>query len=234
MSTPNKCPGRSAAPDILLSFILAELPKITGLLNSNKSVTAVSRKACLSVVQECVAAATLLQKKQKSADPDATIITGASESDGALASIRDEIAKLREDLHRTSAAVVPGPPGPPTSYAAAAASRAGGTARPAIKTPRTRPAIIVQSGDSTVTSSKEVLSEWRKAVSFKDSSYAPAKVQVVSNNKVRVEFDSEVQRDETLRKLDLATSIRAEPARRRLPLVICKGVAKDIASDNLT
>ena len=48
-----------------------------------------------------------------------------------------------------------------------------------------------------------------------------------------MEFDSEVQRDETLRKLDLSTTIRGEPARRRLPLVIVKGVSKDLANEDL-
>ena len=70
----------------------------------------------------------------------------------------------------------------------------------------------MESGVPEIKSAKEVTDAWRKGVSFRDACFAPAKVQRVSNNKIRVEFDTDSQRQQALKKLESVTELRAEPA----------------------
>ena len=102
-----------------------------------------------------------------------------------------------------------------------------------VKIPKSRPALVIESASSDVTSSKDVVNVWRKGVSFKDVNFAPAKVQPVSNGKVRVEFDNVSQRDIALNKLKSVSNVKGEPARRSRPLVIVKGVSKDVSEDDV-
>ena len=156
------------------------------------------------------------------ADHDATIIE-KSDSDAVIAVVREEVSRLRDDiLARLPPAGV--------SYAAAAAAP---KKTPTVKTPASRPALVLQSADAGVKTGKDVLDAWRQGVSFKDACFAPAKVQRVSNNKIRVEFDSDSQRDETLRKLASVKKLKAEPARRLRPLVVIKGVSKGVTKEEI-
>ena len=136
--------------------------------------------------------------------------------------MREELAKFREELVQRP---------PVVSYAAAVASTSASASdvkRPKIKTPVSRPAIVIGSSSSDVKTSKDVIGVFRKDVKFTDVAFAPAKVQPVSNGKVRVEFADVSQRDVTLKKLSGVTSLRAEPARRVRPLVVLKGVSRDV------
>ncbi|CAG4990264.1 unnamed protein product [Parnassius apollo] len=58
-------------------------------------------------------------------------------------------------------------------------------------------------------------------------------VEPVSNNKLRVEFDTETQRNDTLTRLEGKTGIKAEPVRKLRPMVILKGISKDVPADDL-
>ena len=165
--------------------------------------------------------------QSKLSDPDCTIVSGSVHD--AASDIRDvvreEIAKLREELVRRPAAAAASEA--PVSYAAAAAKRTK------VKTPVSRPAIVLKPEADDVKSSKDVLSVWKKSVSFKDATFAPARVQSVSNGCVRVEFDDVHQRDATLTKLQSVTSVSAEAARRARPLLIIKGISKDVRSEDV-
>ena len=55
----------------------------------------------------------------------------------------------------------------------------------------------------------------------------------MSNNKVRVEFDNVNQRDVTLKKLKSVRSLTAEHAKSRRPMVILKGITKNVNTDDL-
>ena len=149
---------------------------------------------------------------KKLPDPDSTTIESYSDSN-ISALIREEFTKLRAELSEQ-----------PKTYAATASE--GIPKMPKIKTPASRPAIIISSVNES-NGSKDTADAWRKSVSFKDSSFAPVKLQHVSNNKVRVEFETEEHRHTALVKLQAVPELRGEKARRQRPLVIIKGVNKE-------
>ena len=198
------------------STSFSDLPTTSAKSSKANQSPPQNRQSITKAAESIQRAANLL--KDKLPDPDAT--TSAVDADTILSTIREEFGKLREDIKSERS--------PPTvSYAAAAAKKP--TKAP---TPKSRPAIIVSASDSNK-SRAEVATAWRKEVSFKDTSFAPSRVTSVSNNKLRVEFDSIAERDEALRRTSTAANIRAEAAHRRKPLVAIKGISKDIESEHL-
>lgn len=119
----------------------------------------------------------------------------------------------------------------PPTYAQIASSKV--TSPPKDTKPKTKPSIIVfPSSDDK--SRKQVSEQWRNSINFKTVSYAPAGIQPVGKNRLRVEFDTVDQRDETLKRLESSTEIRAEPSRKLKPMIILKGVTKQTPTDELT
>lgn len=55
--------------------------------------------------------------------------------------------------------------------------------------PITKPALIV-SPTVNVKNSEETLTKWKKGINFKNTNFSPSGVKLVSNNKIRVEFDT--------------------------------------------
>lgn len=100
------------------------------------------------------------------------------------------------------------------------------------KTRVNKPAIIVfpTTEDKNRT---EVAEEWRKRVHFKKVNYAPAGVRNIGKNRLRVEFDTAAQRDETLQRMQPSDSIRAEPSKQLRPMIILKGISKHTPSEEL-
>ena len=84
----------------------------------------------------------------------------------------------------------------------------------------------------TLTLTKTPWDAWRKHVSFQDVPFAPAKVQTVSNGKVRVEFETVQQRNKAFQKIREVPSLKAEESKRRSPQIILKGVSKDACFDD--
>lgn len=217
MATPIKLPRHDSSPESFIKFISDSAKQIAAAIKAGKSVTSANKKTIVDLADSVHKACELLTERLPNADstivePDSRIIA---------ATIRSEFAILREELQRQPT---------PVSYAAAASTQPN---RTSVKTPVSRPAIIVESGVPEIKSAKEVTEAWRKGVSFRDACFAPAKVQRVSNNKIRVEFDSDSQRQQALKKLESVKELRAEPARRLRPLVIIKGVSKHIESDEI-
>lgn len=136
-----------------------------------------------------------------------------------LASFKDEIRKELRDSQQSQ-------PTPSTSYASAVSKK------PTVKTPISRPALVMESSDPSKRSHKDVIDAWKKNVSFKKVDFAPARIQAVSNNKVRVEFDTVQQRDAALGKLTDVPALKSEESRRRRPMVILKGISKDTSFDD--
>ena len=215
---PITLPKPDASVQDLFSCVHQWLKEIPRVLSEGKSVTGDARKR----VQELAAAAdaAVHQLESASADADRTILdAGVHESDVrdvVQDVMREELAKFREELVQR----------PPLSYAAAAS--ASGRKSAPIKTPVSRPAIVLKTSGPESKSSKDVLDEWKKRVSFKDASFGPRRVQPISNGCVRVEFDCVQQRDETLGRLASVPSLKAEPARRQRPLVVLKGISRDV------
>ncbi|XP_061380947.1 proline-rich protein 36-like [Danaus plexippus] len=100
--------------------------------------------------------------------------------------------------------------------------------------PVTRPAILVATKHPTK-SRQEAVEAFKKSISFRDCTYAPAKFAPVSNNKIRVEFDTQAQCDDALTKLrsKLDAPVTAEPARKLKPMLLLKGVSSDMAPEDL-
>lgn len=129
--------------------------------------------------------------------------------------VQEELQKFKEEFIASA------------STARTYASVVQTTDAPKIKTPVSRPALVLESTDATQKSHKAVLDAWRTKVKFYDKEFAPVRVQTVSNDKVRVEFDTDAQRDETLEMLKDVPALRASESKRRRPLVILKGIAND-------
>lgn len=71
-------------------------------------------------------------------------------------------------------------------------------------------------------------------MNFKAVKYAPAGIQTVGKNRLRVEFDTTEQRDDTLNRLQPSDNIRAEPSKQLNPMIILKEVSKHTPAEELT
>ncbi|CAH2231964.1 jg4025 [Pararge aegeria aegeria] len=161
-----------------------------------------------------------------------------------------EVRKLRGDLataaYKTlrapasaaaaSYALMAGRPTPahsttphPTPYASRTM-----TSPPPPLTPSTKPALVITT-KTPVTTRQEAVEAFRKSISFREAKYAPSKVSPLSNNKLRVEFDSIRDCEDALRRLrDSPTArVTAEPDRKLRPMIILKGISVDVSSDDL-
>ena len=138
----------------------------------------------------------------------------------------DLLASIRQVVQDEISAV------PSTSYASAAAQPPVVRNTSKNKQVVSRPAIIVASKDTNQKSS-EVLDALRKGVSFRNKTFAPARIQTVSHNKIRIEFDNEKQRDEILEKTRAGGDLDAEEGKRRRPMMIIKGINKYTDKDDL-
>lgn len=96
-----------------------------------------------------------------------------------------------------------------------------------------KPAIVVTSREE-VASKKDTINNFKKSITFRNKNYAPVRVQSISKNKLRVEFQNQVQCEETLANLKDSETITAEPAKKLRPMLILKGVSNDIPIEELT
>ncbi|CAH0398460.1 unnamed protein product [Chilo suppressalis] len=95
-----------------------------------------------------------------------------------------------------------------------------------------RPCLIVITKDQPL-HKEQVLKAFKRTINFTKVSYAPAGVPHLSNFKLRVEFDTAQQRDETLNRLKGASEISAELPKVLRPKFILKGVSRDTAAESL-
>ena len=247
MSSPShviKTPTTTKSPTVTNSNSIAEIitsiekqvASIHRVFTLGASVTRTHKTSIKDSADKIKAAAKLLRSKFNDGPNVTTVInkpvnnvsnvdTGNVTVEAVTKLIKEGISQaiieLKPTVSTSSPTSMPNPPSVPT-YA------------DKVKTPLSRPAIIIESTDVNAKSSKDVLDVWRKDVSFKTSTFAPAKIQPLANGKLRVEFNSQSECDSTLRKIDGATSIKGETAKRRLPLIILKGVSTDVESEELT
>ncbi|KAI5641988.1 hypothetical protein NE865_05987 [Phthorimaea operculella] len=111
------------------------------------------------------------------------------------------------------------------------AERVASKSRPKT-TGTSKPAIIVTSSDPTSTS-HETLDKLRKTVTFRNSSYAPHRILPSIEGKIRIEFDDPKQQEETLGRIREFPEFRAEPVKKSLPMIILKGIHRDVPSCEL-
>ncbi|CAG4989836.1 unnamed protein product [Parnassius apollo] len=195
---------------------------IVSAVNDAKSVTA-ANKRLITIAAEEIRRANLVLTNITS-----TISNPAEElKNDIITSVREEINQLKKSINNTAQNR--------SSYAEVASSNVHQSTTKNKQTaapPITKPAIIV-TPKTEVQNKQEAINVWRKSISFRASKYAPTRVQAVSNNKVRVEFDSEEDRDETLKRLSDSKDVTAEPARKFRPMIILKGISVDTASEEL-
>lgn len=97
-------------------------------------------------------------------------------------------------------------------------------------------ALSMQSNDVLVVSAgsrQEAVTAFRSTISFKESAYAPLRVKPLCNNKLRVEFSTVEQRDETLARLRDSQKASAAAANKANPMIILKGISKDVTPGEL-
>ncbi|CAG5032689.1 unnamed protein product [Parnassius apollo] len=151
-----------------------------------------------------------------------------------VACVRSEMAKLKGQITTQLQQQAR-----PASYAQAAATSSGPgslpsvtTMPPARGTSNNKPAIVV-TPKVTPKSRQEAIEGFKKSISYRTANYAPARVQAVSNHKLRVEFDTTEQRNDTLQKLKSSEHVSVEPAKGLRPMIILKGISKDIPAEEI-
>ncbi|CAG5043528.1 unnamed protein product [Parnassius apollo] len=151
-----------------------------------------------------------------------------------VACVRSEMAKLKGQITTQLQQQAR-----PASYAQAAATSSGPgslpsvtTMPPARGTSNNKPAIVV-TPKVTSKSRQEAIEAFKKSISYRTANYAPARVQAVSNHKLRVEFDTTEQRNDTLQKLKSSEHVSVEPAKGLRPMIILKGISKDIPAEEI-
>ena len=188
-------------------------------------------RACISIIEsrslELLTPKAVTISAGVQTEPEETPdLTGRPDIDAITACVRKELQEFREELGLNDASRN----AQPHSYAAAA------SARPAfkhpVKTPVSRPALVLESSSSATHTHKDALDAWRKNVSSETPGSLQQKSNTVSNGKVRVEFDTVQQRDSALRKIREVPSLKAEESKRRRPQVILKGVSKETVFDD--
>lgn len=216
-STPVKSTvDANASFEDLIDIIIEGQKSMLDAVNAGKSVTTDGKNVIRRNAQASTEAAMLLKKRRGEPIP--------STPDAITLLIKEEFAKIDSKIDAKIQAATP-----LHTYASVAASKPNTN----IKTPTTRPSIIVESNDASIKSGKDVINAFRSGVSFKNANYAPTKVRLVSNNKIRVEFNSDAERLDALKRLESAKGLKCENARRRLPMVIIKGVSNNCTPEEL-
>ncbi|KAL0882731.1 hypothetical protein ABMA27_001154 [Loxostege sticticalis] len=202
--------------------ILSNTREIEQLLSSNANVahnTQADPAATTAAVRQAVREEV---ERLKPPEPPAGPATAKLLEEGLLTAIRNGI---REELKNISA---PLPRPPAKSYADTARA-----SPPKMTTPtRSLPSIIIKSTSPSNTQTN-VLDDWKAKVSFRDTTFAPAKVKPLNKNTIRVDFDKPEHCAEAKKRINAVPGMCAEDAKKRRPLVILKGISKDVAKEEL-
>lgn len=191
---------------------IAKLAKnIVKIITTGKSVTVERKNTVISLANEIMLLTTRIE-----ADTgfDSTSIKSIVQG-----CIKEEITKLKSDLLKPSYAQM---------------TKTALLIPPTIKTtekPKHKPAIVVT---AQTENKKETINAWRKTVSFRDTTFAPSKIIPLSNSKLRVEFETEEQRNTILKTVnEKGGNITAEPAKKLRPMIQLKGISKEVPAEEL-
>ena len=229
-------PTDPAGPTLVVSSSLEHICELAGkipvILGSEKSVKKVMKDEIVAIANQIASIAVNLKSKfvPLAVSSDTTQFFGSLVQDV----IRQEFANLQEaTVNRQQHEQQVQPPPMLYSHAVTAQPQPSSERDPA-RDRVTRPALVIYSKEAS-DSREEIVKKWRKAVSFKNTSYAPAKIVPLSNNKIKVEFDTLEQRDETIRRVNSSeeSGVVAECARKLKPMCILKGISKDIPKEEV-
>ncbi|XP_060801139.1 uncharacterized protein LOC132901923 [Amyelois transitella] len=215
--------------DSFMTVITKLTYTINKAVNEGKSVTASNKRLISTAAQEIQRAAQALARVNE-AEPKTAPPPPASEILPDQSSIVSVIREsIREELKAMLPAPAPSPPALTKSFAAAVAAPSPKRIPPPS---RTLPSIIVKAKEAN-DKQTVVYDEWRKHISFRHSTFAPNKVKSLRQNMIKVEFDTNEQRDEVLHKVNSIPGIVAEESKLRRPLIILKGVSKEVQREEL-
>ncbi|XP_064292928.1 uncharacterized protein LOC135309979 [Plodia interpunctella] len=201
--------------------ITASAREILTKITEGKSVTSANKKRIQELAKGIISTAEKTRDQPPPKLPKAV-------SETIIMTIRESI---REELKEQRLAPTPAPPPAPAPLNRSFSS-ATSAPLPRRRPVRTLPAIIVKSKE-TGDHQPVVYDEWRKNISFRHTTFAPTKVRSLRQNKLKVEFDTIAQRDETLKKVNQIPGITAEEAKLRRPLIILKGISKEVQREEL-
>lgn len=223
--------------DSFISVVRKLAGCITGAVNENKSVTGPNKRLICEAAEEIRKATKVFETTL--AVTSANVPAPPSTTEGLkkeiIDCVREELKKFskqQQQQQQQQPRTQQTSQGRP-SYAQVTATdgRPHALVDRCAELPATKPALLITPKHAK--SKQDAIEAWRRSISFRNSGFAPARVQTVSNNKLRVEFNSREERDDTLNRLNGAEHVHAEPARMILPMVIIKGVSKDVPSEEL-
>lgn len=220
----------AGAPTDLFAGLKFYAQRIIQKTHEGRSVTKVNKNDIVIAAQKILKIVKQLEKNPtKSQAPTAT--EARADSEDVVSRIREVV---REEVTRICGQSPPTKSPKPTQPTFAEIVQGAKNPNQHRSPPTSKPALIVSS-EAEVRSSAETLQRWRQAVDFKKTKYSPAGVRFVSNNKIRVEFDTMQQRDDTLTIINSKNAgIKAEPSKTLNPMVIIKGISADIPPQSLT
>lgn len=97
-----------------------------------------------------------------------------------------------------------------------------------------RPTLFVSvTPKEPITNPKEAITRWKRSVSFLNSGFAPERVIPLEQNRFKVEFKSPEMVNKTIKCTNKIPEFVATPARRKLPLIILKGIPDEIPEKDL-
>ncbi|KAI5638965.1 hypothetical protein NE865_08417 [Phthorimaea operculella] len=214
--TPTQLENRRPSTTLQRFKRIQDLTKeITDLLSGNKHINAATRTQITEKAHEIDK---LTREVMITTETNYLIV---DLKNSVEQTIQTEIRKLTTEVTKTVSS--------PT-YASVAKTSSFDSPKPS--RPKTKPTLIVSPICEDKTR-QEVNQTWKKSISFKEVSYAPTAVYPVAKNKLKVEFDTPAQLNETLRRLENSTEIRAEPTRKLKPMILLKGIYKDVPTDEL-
>lgn len=221
----------------LLNFVKPKLEELSKTIvektKENKSVTKANKQCIINSATEILQLASkfqpcILQANAASAldSPTRSAPLDFSALNSLMGNMRAEIADIKKLLSTSNKNT---DNLNPTSYADAVRK----TLTPAPIRASSKPALIVTS--SIEGQSKEsILKSWRQHISFRSMTFLPTKIIPVSNNKLRVEFDNAEERGVVLDMVNASGSeLSAEVARQLRPMIIVKGINKDVPIEQL-
>lgn len=213
----------------LINVTKTLLTLVSDIIRNRKSVTKPNKELIDAAAVEAKHAVEMLpliieaEHGPKAADLKTEIISA----------VRQELASFKRQSNTAATTNQQQQGLQPLSYAQAARTASRQPPPPRTTPPVSKPALIIASKKEG-SSSADTLSSWRSSVTFKDTNFTPAGVQFVSNNKLRVEFDSEAHLQATLEKIDESNPyISVEVSKKLKPMFIVKGVNSDISTDEL-
>ena len=152
--------------------------------------------------------------------PDVTTI------DSKLLNLKTMITSIDEKLEDLKST--------PKTYASATQSNVPKftTASRTKAIPKTLPSLVM-CGINEDLNHDDSLKELKQKVNFRNLKFAPVKTRNLSNNKVRIDLNTTEDRDKLIDAINETSTLKAEPSKKRRPLMILKGIPNDVNEDQL-